>query len=99
MLNDIHRSVYSWVSLDGDVQDNVRLVKKAAKDDKMFGRFFISVPDFEIHNFSIEELAEVFWTMALENDPDLGWEHKEQLFQKTLGAKTANEFFDLAKRV
>jgi hypothetical protein len=74
------------------------LVKKAAEDNEMFGRFYISDPDFEIHNFSIEELAEVFWEMALEKNPDLGQEDKEQLFRKTPGAKTASEFFDLAKQ-
>jgi hypothetical protein len=98
LLKDIDRSVYSWILLDGDVKGTLRLVKKAAEDDEMFGRFFISDPDFEIHNFSIEELGEVFWAMALENDPDLGQEDKERLFRDIPGAKTGNEFFDLAKQ-
>ncbi|MBS1788484.1 MAG: hypothetical protein JST85_12220 [Acidobacteria bacterium] len=98
LLNDIQRSVYSWISLDGDREDSIRLVRKAAKDDEMFGEFFISNPDFEIHNFSLEELAEVFWAMALENVPDLSLGDKELLLQETSAATSGKEFFKLARK-
>ena len=98
LSKDIQRSVYSWISLDGDVKNNVKVVKKAAEDGVMFGQFFISVPDFEVHNFSSEELAEVFWEMASEDDPALDQEDRERLFRETTGAETAKLFDASAKR-
>lgn len=65
---DKEQHVFSYVSLDGGThkneKDNVRLVKKAAKDGAMLGRFFISEPDFEFANFELDELEEVLWSLA-----------------------------------
>ena len=56
--------VFSIVLLDGDNTDNVRAIKKAAKDGSFFGRFFIASPDFEFANFTINELVDVVLALA-----------------------------------
>lgn len=96
LLNDIRRSVFSWVSLDGDVEDNLRVLKKAVENDEMFGMFFISEPDFEFANFTLDELVEVLWGIAAENGAEP--EEKQPLVEQTSGAKTGKELFKMAKR-
>jgi hypothetical protein len=54
----------SAVVLDGDDQDNIRAVKKAATDDACFAPFFILDPDVEFANFSMAELVEVAIDLA-----------------------------------
>jgi hypothetical protein len=63
---DMRMEVFSIVSIDGDVSDNVRAVRKAADDDEVCGKFFISIPDFEFANFELFELEDVLWQMAEE---------------------------------
>jgi hypothetical protein len=58
--------MFSFVSIDGDSQDFLRTVRKAAQDDELCGMFFISKPDFELHNFTPAELADVLWSIAAE---------------------------------
>lgn len=96
LLNDIRRSVFSWVSLDGDVEDNLRVLKKAVENDEMFGMFFISEPDFEFANFTWDELVEVLWSIAAENGAEP--EEKQTLGEQTSGATTGKELFKMAKR-
>jgi hypothetical protein len=50
---DIRDQMYSIVVIDGDVRENMRILESAARnnqtseDDGIFGRFFLSQPDFE----------------------------------------------------
>jgi len=67
LRKDIIDQVFSFVSLDGDREDNLRAIRKAATDDEIFGAFFISKPDFEFANFTISELEEVARKICLEN--------------------------------
>lgn len=97
LANDIHRSVYSWVSLDEDAEHNLRALRKAVEDDEMFGMFFISKPDFEFANFTLDELVEVLWNIAKENGA--AGDDKQKLIQHTSNAKTGKKLFDLAKQV
>jgi hypothetical protein len=59
LKNDIKSHVFSVVILDEDRDDHVRAVKRAAATGDFFGRFFVSSPDFEFSNFTINELAEI----------------------------------------
>jgi hypothetical protein len=91
LKNDAKSYVFSFVFLDGDVEHNIRAVKKAAEEDIICGRFFISNPDFEFENFSYEDLVEVAISVAEEANltpPDRG-----EMQNKKGGIETANQFF------
>jgi hypothetical protein len=51
--------VFSFILLDGDRSDFVSAVQTAAKDDDFVGAFFVANPDFELANFTKEELFDV----------------------------------------
>ena len=51
LRSDVAMHVFSMVLIDGDRDDFVRAVKRAAKDDEICGCFFISQQDFEFANF------------------------------------------------
>ena len=53
--------------LDNDRSDFVRTVRNAAAQDQICGLFFILEPDFELANFSIDELGEIIWQIAVKN--------------------------------
>ena len=64
LKNDLKDGTYSFVSLDGDRPDNVRILRQAAKASNFFGQWYVSTPDFEFANFSLTELQEILWQMA-----------------------------------
>ena len=87
--NDMRRSVYSFISLDGDVEDNRRVLDKAIERREMFGMAFISEPDFEFQNFNSDELARILWKMALkEGAPS---EDEERFLKLVATAKNGKE--------
>jgi hypothetical protein len=96
LLADMNRSIYSWVSLDGDVENNLKVLLKAVDEDAMFGMFFISNPDFEFENFTGDELIETLWQVALEREADPS--EKQVLLQNTSSAESAKELFKAAKK-
>ncbi|WP_110514079.1 hypothetical protein [Herpetosiphon llansteffanensis] len=91
---DMDSRIFSFISLDGDRSDNLRVVSNAAKDELFLGFFFVSKPDFEVANFNIIELAEVLWSMVpeLHNDLDM----KNSLIEIVSDSTNAKEFFDKA---
>jgi hypothetical protein len=62
---DHEARIFSFISIDGDRTDNVRVIRIAARDDWFCGNFFISSPNFECHNFTKDELEDVLWDVAL----------------------------------
>jgi gamma-glutamylcyclotransferase (GGCT)/AIG2-like uncharacterized protein YtfP len=96
LQNDMRRSVYSFVSLDGDVDHNRRVLKRAIEAREMFGRSYISKPDFEFANFNSDELAGILWELALEQgaSPD----EKENFLTRTSAAESGKQLFDNAKK-
>ncbi len=64
---DMRAKRFSFISLDADVDDNMRVVRRAAQDDVICGMVYVATPDFEFENFSIDELEEVLWEMAVDN--------------------------------
>lgn len=62
---DEANGVFSFILLDGDCSLYVKTVKEEAAADTFCGWFFLSEPDFEFANFSIDELAEAIWGMVL----------------------------------
>ena len=53
--------------VDHDKDDTVRVVRNAIEYDLICGMVYISDPDFEFSNFSLEELIDVIWDIASEN--------------------------------
>lgn len=51
--------IFSIILLDGDSSDNLRVVKKSAREERHFGLHYISNPDFELGNFSHDELVDI----------------------------------------
>ncbi len=64
LILDDRSGVFSVIILDGDREDNIRIVKKAAEEDLFCGQFYISQPDFEFYNFSKNELVEIIWDLV-----------------------------------
>jgi hypothetical protein len=96
LLNDMRRSVYSFVYLDADVENNRRVLLKSVENRQMFGMFFISKPDFEFGNFNSEELAAILWEMALEKGALP--EKKEDFMKITSAAENGKQLFDNVKK-
>lgn len=102
LKSDIQDHVFSMVIIDGDVRENVRMLESAARHnqtsdtDGLFGRFFLSYPDFEIANFELEELEEVFWNWVGGERPSQA--DRELLHNHVKAAKNSTEFFKGVKR-
>jgi hypothetical protein len=54
LQEDIRLAIFSFISIDGDCPVNLSAVKKAARNDEMFGMFFVPEmgKDFEFYNFT-----------------------------------------------
>lgn len=56
LKEDQRLHLFSFVFMDKDVENNIRVLKKAVSEGDFFGMFLISDPDFECGNFSVDEL-------------------------------------------
>ena len=61
---DMVARVFSMVVLDADRIDAVRMVQRAASDDRFHGAFTLFEPDLEFGNFSLAELLAVALQLA-----------------------------------
>lgn len=97
LRSDIREHMYSIVVIDGDIDANVKIMEGAArknncsKDDGIFGRFFLSRPDFELCNFEIGELEEILWTWLGEESPSQS--ERELLHSQVKDATSSTAFF------
>ncbi|MBI4480474.1 MAG: hypothetical protein HY651_10670 [Acidobacteria bacterium] len=89
LRNDVKNGIYSFVSLDRDVEDNCRLLQQAQKTGKFFGQWYVSKPDFEFANFSLAELQEVLWQMASEKGASPS--RRDILIENTKGSQNAKQ--------
>jgi len=64
LILDDRSGVFSVIILDGDREDNIRIVKRAAEEDLFCGQFYLSQPDFELCNFSKDKLIEIAWDLV-----------------------------------
>lgn len=62
---DKKAGVFSVILLDADREEYVRLVKRAAEQERFIGSFFIASPDFELGNFSVNELIHVATSISI----------------------------------
>lgn len=88
LARDMRSDVFSVVVLDGDSKDNLRALRSAAQQDLMFGRFFVNDPDFEMANFTIDELVAAALLMV-PLDAEGNW---EAVRISAVGAKSGREF-------
>lgn len=93
---DKGRGIFSFVSLDGDRSDHLRTVRKAAIDDEICGEFFVSNPDFEFGNFTLEELEEILWQIAKEKGADD--KDRQRLHQSIKNVTSGKELLTEAQR-
>lgn len=93
---DRRSKAFSVVVLDGDREDYVRALKKAAQEGVFFGVFAISSPDFEFSNFGPDELLEV-WLELASRDTQEPFEKPNDAIGLSETA-TSDQFSDYLKR-
>jgi len=59
LKTDRRTHVFSVIIIDKDRDDNVRALRKAAREGSLFAPFFLMDPDIEFGNFSLDELIEI----------------------------------------
>jgi len=95
LRNDIAARIFSMITLDGDRTDYLKAVQTAAERDEMCGMFFVSTPDFELHNFSILDLEEVLWSLLTpDGQTPIA---REALHDAIKSAKSSKEVFRRAQ--
>lgn len=83
--------LFSIIALDGDRSDNVRVVRKAAEEQRMFGAFYIASPDFEFENFTLFELVTVAIELRREEGA-LELPGQQELLARVSGVRSGKEF-------
>lgn len=88
MKSDKLSKIFSVVILDGDVEDTIRIVQKAVKENEICGAYAINKPDFEFENFNIAELSEIIFKHQEEKKISL-----KQIQEATRESKSGKDFF------
>jgi len=91
LKHDLKAKVFSYVILDKDRDDYVRSVKKAAEEDILSGGFFLSSPDVEFENFSLDQLVDVVCELCGESNVDMP--DKSAILKEVAGVKNGKSFF------
>lgn len=93
LKNDMRSHVFSVVVLDQDRDEPIRALKRAATNGDFFGRFFISFPDFELANFTVEELVDVVLKIAGQDGDQEA--KRSKLMALASAAKSGKQFFEV----
>lgn len=100
LRRDYQTKVFSLVLVDGDNEDLVRALRKAVAGGDCFPVFSVAEPDFELANFSTEELIEI--ALDVECRADVDDERKNKLraeLAADLGQVVSGRtFFGMLKR-
>jgi hypothetical protein len=94
LREDLRDGTFSFVSLDSDRTDHVRVLRLAAQNDEICGLFFLHHPDFEFANFDLNELATILCKVALKMDGLKIDPHA--LIQTASSAGNAKQLFQIA---
>lgn len=87
--------IFSFIVLDADRDDFVRMLRKAAGDEKFHGVFQVSTPDFELANFTIAELLDIALTISASTRDD-GQDRRytpDELLPDLIGSTSGDNFF------
>jgi len=71
-------------------------VKKAAEEDLFCGQFYISQPDFELCNFSKDELVEIAWDLV--DEVQKSEQHHLSLCEMVITANNADDFIKAVRK-
>lgn len=96
LRRDMEQNIFSFVVIDGDREDYVRAVRTAAERGEMFGSFLISDPDFELFNFTLNELCEILWEIAKKNGVKEG--NMTHFVEAVKSARSGSEMLEFAQR-
>jgi hypothetical protein len=91
LRSDLRMGIFSFVSLDKDVDTNFKTLRAAIQQNQICGSFFISDPDFEFANFDLSELQEIVWDIALERGADTT---KKSIFLAATSATDSGRKFE-----
>lgn len=96
LKNDKKSHIFSVVVMDQDRDDFTRALKKAAAEETFFGRFFISSPDFEFANFTVDEMIDVL--LDLEGRDKIQIPAREEIAPLVVHAQSGKQFFESLKK-
>jgi hypothetical protein len=96
LKSDLRSHIFSFVSHDSDRGDYRGPAEKAAEDDAICGRLFMSDPDFEFANFTRDELTCIAWNLAQQNGACP--EEHATLAKAVAKASSGKELEEAAKR-
>lgn len=87
--------MFSFVMLDADRDDFVRVLRKAAAEEIFHGAFQVSAPDVELANFTVAELLEIALAIsATMHDDSLSHKYaSSDLLPELKGATSGDDFF------
>ena len=94
---DRKANIFSLVLIDREKNDDVlRALRKVAEANEMFGIFYISNPDFEFENFTLSELEEILWKIAVENGANE--ESRQKLHTAIANTDSGTSLLNAARR-
>jgi hypothetical protein len=79
---------FSMISIDGDVQENIKAIQIQIRRDNVVGSVAVHRPDFELANFTVQELVE----LAAHRDRERGYEVDDLLNGDWTGINDGGEF-------
>jgi hypothetical protein len=95
LKNDQKSHIFSVVVMDQDREDHIRALNKAKDKEVFFGESFISSPDFEFANFTIDEMIDVL--IELEGD-NIQIPARDEIFSILEQAQSGKQFFGFLKK-
>lgn len=85
--------VFSVVVIDADRHDELRLLRKAAREERFFGAYYAFDPDIELANFTVEELVDIAMKFEEGVAPAGACPSRAEVLQTALGAMSGKDFF------
>lgn len=94
---DKKAGIFSVILFDGDLSDYIRLVQRAAKEERFAGSFFVASPDVECANFSVAELIDIAVSLSYLNstEPEVARVRKIELLEHAASVKGNRDLFAL----
>ncbi len=96
LRNDLKAGIFSFVSIDTDNENYVRVLRKSAECDEICGEIYLADPDIEFANFTLPELEEIIWEIAVENGAKTSI--RNEFHQAISGAKSGEELWKRARK-
>lgn len=95
LATDKASGIFSFIVLDADRDDFVRMLRKAAAEETFHGAFQVSAPDIELANFTIAELLDIALAISasIRDDSQLRRYTPDDLLPELIGATSGDNFF------